>query len=89
MKLMVSFFIAGLFTFYGLTASVAQNVKADIPINSENIANWKKGILPSKQESKFLELPWLQTFADGIREADRLEKPLLLWTMNGHPMGCT
>ena len=31
----------------------------------------------------------LTTFKDGILAADTAGKPLLLWTMNGHPLGCT
>jgi hypothetical protein len=35
------------------------------------------------------QIPWATTFKDGIVAADAAGKPLLLWTMNGHPLGCT
>jgi hypothetical protein len=34
-------------------------------------------------------VPWLASFAEGVRAADAARKPLLLWIMNGHPLGCT
>ena len=68
-------------------------VGADEPtpplLTMDNYAVWRDHILPTDDESAFQELPWELTFADGLASAAREDKPLLLWTMNGHPLGCT
>jgi len=62
---------------------------ADIEINKDNFLEWKNYISPTHSELKFLEIPWLSTFEQGILAGDKQSKPVLLWTMNGHPLGCT
>jgi hypothetical protein len=64
-------------------------VAADIGLNEENYATWRDHILPNPSEMSWEQIPWLTTFKDGILAADAADKPLLLWTMNGHPLGCT
>jgi len=50
---------------------------------------WKDFIKPTKEELAWAQIPWHSTFYDGLIESDRSQKPLLLWVMNGHPLGCT
>jgi hypothetical protein len=64
-------------------------VAADIDLNDSNYAVWRDHILPTAGDLAWQEIPWLTTFTDGILAADAAGKPLLLWTMNGHPLGCT
>jgi hypothetical protein len=64
-------------------------VAADIGLNEENYTVWRDHILPNPSEMAWEKIPWLTTFKDGILAADAAQKPLLLWTMNGHPLGCT
>jgi hypothetical protein len=64
-------------------------VAADIGLNEGNYSVWRDHILPSASEMSWEQIPWLTTFKDGILAADAAGKPLLLWTMNGHPLGCT
>ena len=64
-------------------------VQADIDLNAANYQAWREHILPNETEMAWEQIPWLTTFKDGIAAADAAEKPLLLWTMNGHPLGCT
>jgi hypothetical protein len=63
--------------------------KAKIEFNDNNYAVWRKHILPDTGELAWQQIPWATTFKDGILAADVAGKPLLLWTMNGHPLGCT
>jgi hypothetical protein len=63
--------------------------KGKIELNDQNYAEWRKHILPDTGEMAWLQIPWATTFKDGIVAADAAGKPLLLWTMNGHPLGCT
>ena len=63
--------------------------KAKVELNDQNYAEWRKHILPDTGELAWQQIPWATTFKDGIVAADAAGKPLLLWTMNGHPLGCT
>jgi hypothetical protein len=63
--------------------------KAPVELNDQNYADWCKHILPDTGQLAWQQIPWATTFKDGIVAADVAGKPLLLWTMNGHPLGCT
>ena len=58
-------------------------------VTAENAAAWREYLRPTEEEAAFEAIPWRPTFAEGLREAGRAERPLLLWVMNGHPLGCT
>ena len=45
-------------------------------------------VLPSKAEDLWLEIPWRTNIADALTEASHARKPILLWVMNGNPLGC-
>ena len=64
-------------------------VEADIELNQDNYQVWRDHILPDMSEMAWDQIPWLPTFKDGVLAANAAAKPLLLWTMNGHPLGCT
>jgi hypothetical protein len=73
-----------------LGALLAMRPQAVMPeINEQNFDKLVKHILPTKQECRWQEIPWRNTFWDAVQEANRAEKPILLWGMNGHPLGCT
>ena len=55
----------------------------------ENLATWTRYLEEAADEQRWREIPWLASFADGLDAAHEQEKPLLLWAMNGHPLGCT
>jgi len=63
--------------------------RATVELTDRNYAAWRKHILPDTGEVAWQQIPWATTFKDGIVAADAAGKPLLLWTMNGHPLGCT
>lgn len=46
-------------------------------------------ILPTKQEEKWLSVPWRTELFQARLDAQRESKPIFMWIMNGHPMGCT
>ncbi len=64
-------------------------VVADIELTADNYEVWRDHIMPETNELAWDQIPWLTTFKDGILAANAADKPLLLWTMNGHPLGCT
>jgi len=61
----------------------------DVVPTEENLAEWRAFLQPSSEELFWREIPWLGTFWEGVNAAQAQEKPLLLWAMNGHPLGCT
>ncbi len=46
-------------------------------------------VLPGKAEQTWQKIPWRATYWEGVVEAWEEDKPVLLWAMNGHPMGLT
>ena len=82
-----------------LVAPVAQDVE-DAPLmevaptitlaeRTEELAQWRAHLRPASDELAFEQIDWMPDFAQGLRRADAEQKPLLLWVMNGHPLGCT
>jgi hypothetical protein len=58
-------------------------------LSSSNWEAWRDHVWPSADELAFEQIPWIPVLRDGVREADAQGKPLLVWMMNGHPLGCT
>ena len=52
-------------------------------------ASVRDSILPSKDEERWREIPWRTSTWDAVVEAAATDRPVLLWAMNGHPLGCT
>lgn len=46
-------------------------------------------ILPKGDEEKWKAIEWRTTFWDGVIDAQKEDKPVMLYAMNGHPFGCT
>jgi hypothetical protein len=46
-------------------------------------------VLPSKDEERWREVPWRPSVWDAVVEAAQTDRPVLVWAMNGHPLGCT
>jgi len=54
-----------------------------------SLAAWRARIEPAAEELEWTEIPWRSTLWQGLNEAREQQRPLLLWAMNGHPLGCT
>jgi hypothetical protein len=46
-------------------------------------------ILPTKEEAVWKAIPWRSTLWDALVDAQKEDKPILIWAMNGHPLACT
>jgi hypothetical protein len=46
-------------------------------------------IRPQPAEQKWEQVPWLTDLWEARRQAAEQGKPILLWEMDGHPLGCT
>ena len=55
----------------------------------DNFQRWKGYLQQSSQEQKWQEISWHAVFWEGVQHARAQDKPILLWVMNGHPLGCT
>ena len=45
-------------------------------------------ILPTEEESAWLEIDWRIDLWEARKEAIKKGKPIYLWEMDGHPLGC-
>lgn len=56
---------------------------------ADNYSSWRNFILPDLREKSWQTISWRTSAEVGFRTAQELGRPVLLWTMNGHPLGCT
>ena len=56
---------------------------------AKNLDPWADFIRPSRDELLYESIGWRNQFWPAVQEAKELGRPILLWTMNGHPLGCT
>ena len=90
MKTLLSYSTCCIFVLtLSLSGVLATAQTVDIDLNPDNYASWRDHILPAKDELAFFEIAWEMTFKDGILRGNESDKPILLWAMNGHPLGCT
>lgn len=61
----------------------------EVTPNRETLGAWKEHLQTKPAEERWREIPWIASFAGGLREAGEQQRPLLFWAMNGHPLGCT
>lgn len=45
-------------------------------------------IKPGPQTEPWQQIPWSSSLWDARKQAAREGKPILLWEMDGHPLGC-
>ena len=46
-------------------------------------------VAPRGAGERWAEIPWEPDLVSARRKASRAGKPLVLWIMDGHPLGCT
>ena len=59
------------------------------PIAPNQVAKLQSLIKPASGEEKWQEIPWQVSLWKARKMAAELGKPILLWAMDGHPLGCT
>ncbi|MSS72878.1 MAG: hypothetical protein EXS64_15500 [Candidatus Latescibacteria bacterium] len=40
-------------------------------------------------QERWAEIPWIGDLWEGRQQAAAQQKPMFIWAMNGHPLGCT
>lgn len=46
-------------------------------------------VLPSESEASFRTIRWRTSVLQGIVDAQKEDKPVMIYLMNGHPLACT
>ena len=64
-------------------------VKAKYELTAQTFQKCMGDILPKAEELCWQKIHWRPSFWAAVVEAQETEKPILLWAMNGHPLGCT
>ena len=71
-----------------LTSLNAQEFKGP-ELNEKTYSAWQQHIQPTEDELAWRKIDWLPDLKSGIDQATKVGRPIMLWTMNGHPFGCT
>lgn len=75
--------LAGVFLGAGLAAALPAQLTEPI------CEATRDRVLPSAEEMEWTAIPWRPTLGTAAIEADAAGLPILLWAMNGHPLGAT
>lgn len=76
---------------FGVVALVAQAVisQAEVPqVDAERFEALRAEVRPDSEE-QWRQIPWRISLLEAQREAVAAGKPLFIWAMDGHPLGCT
>jgi hypothetical protein len=65
------------------------SLSAAEPIAPAQFVKLRGLIKPEASEDKWTRIPWRSDLWEARQEAARAAKPILLWEMDGHPLGCT
>lgn len=57
--------------------------------DQNTFAAWRDHLAPAAIEDRWQQIPWQPSISQGLRQAAATNRPMLLWLMNGHPLGCT
>ena len=69
-------------------AAMALSAHGAEPIRPEQFRTLHTLIKPKAVEEKWEQIPWLASLWEARQRAAREGKPILLWEMDGHPLGC-
>ena len=58
-------------------------------LDASSFRRWFDYIRPNADEQRWRAIPWRPTVWAALVEAQSLDRPILVWAMNGHPMACT
>jgi len=58
------------------------------PPKIKDIDALKTLIKPRAEETRWEEIPWMVDLWEARKKAAQTGKPIMLWEMDGNPMGC-
>ena len=68
--------------------SLASAPGAQDTLTLRSFAKWRGIITPSADELEWRKIGWRAALGIALAEGNERDKPILLWAMNGHPLGC-
>ena len=79
-----------LFLLLGSPTPAPSAAPCDVPLLDETtFEHWRDYLKPAEGELRWQGISWRGQFWEGMEEATEKDLPVLLWAMNGHPLGCT
>jgi hypothetical protein len=63
-------------------------IQAEPALTDSGFTSALKAVRPAAGEDKFDQVPWLTSLWEARQKAAKEGKPILLWEMDGHPLGC-
>ena len=72
-----------------LVCGLAQVAAAADAIPADRFAALHGLVKPTADEVRWQEIPWLTSLWEARQRAAAEGKPILLWEMDGHPLGAT
>jgi hypothetical protein len=57
-------------------------------LTQDEFTRLHKELRPAKDEP-YLSIPWKISLLDAQKAAIKENKPIFIWAMDGHPLGCT
>jgi hypothetical protein len=73
----------------GLVGAIAGPVAATPPpLSPMDAEKVHRVVRPAPDEDAFATIPWLTSLWEARQIAAKEGKPILLWEMDGHPLGC-
>jgi hypothetical protein len=72
----------------GAALAVTSSVRAQ-DLTDATYTKLRDYLLPAEKDLAYKAIPWRASYWDAVVEAQAKDKPILLWAMNGHPLGCT
>ena len=54
-------------------------------LTQDNLDRWMTFSRPNDEELLWQKIRWHKDYEAAVKEARQLKRPVLLWTMNGHP----
>jgi hypothetical protein len=90
----MSFTKLRLATLVGLALGVVaqgadQQGPKTVRLTDANYAKLFEQVHPTAAELGWKTVSWIPAVWDGIVEGQKSDRPILMWIMNGHPLGCT
>lgn len=82
------FFLAGVAVAGLLFARPVAPVQAAPGLTDAEFAAVRTVVKPQPDEDQFAQIPWLTSIWEAREQAAKEGKPILLWEMDGHPLGC-
>ena len=74
---------------FGLVWATTRPAAAVEPVRPDQFAKVQALIKPDGGEDGWAKIPWMVDLWQARQMAAKLGKPILLWEMDGHPLGCT